>query len=95
MLTPGIGYKPGDTITTPSGSVITPIIDEKGRILGADPNTQVDVGLIDIPKLTINTSTGFGAIIRPITRFTKVQDYKDPIVPEAKLIRVVDCPRGF
>ena len=95
VLTPGIGYKPGDTITTPSGGVITPIIDERGRILGADPSTQVDVGLIDIPKLTINTSTGFGAIIRPITRFTKVQDYEDPIVPEAKLIRVVDCPRGF
>ena len=95
VLTPGIGYKPGDTITTPSGGVIIPILDEKGRILGSDPNTQVDVGLIDIPKLTINTSTGFGAIIRPITKFTKVQDYEDPIVPESKLIRVIDCPRGF
>ena len=95
ILTPGIGYKPGDTITTPSGGVIVPILDEKGRIVGSDPNTKVDVGLVDIPKLTINTSTGFGAIIRPITKFTKVQDYEDPIVPDAQLIRVIDCPRGF
>ena len=95
IVTPGIGYQPGDTITTPDGGVIIPILDDKGRILGSDPNTKVDVGLVDLPQLTINTSTGFGAIIRPITKFTKVQDYEDPIVPDAKLIRVIDCPRGF
>ena len=95
VISPGIGFKSGDTITTPSGGVIVPILDEKGRILGVDPNTKVDVGLIDIPKLTVNTNTGFGAVLRPITRFTKVQDYEDPIVPDAKLIRVIDCPRGF
>jgi len=95
VISPGIGFKSGDTITTPSGGVIVPILDEKGRIVGVDPNTKVDVGLIDIPKLTVNTNTGFGALLRPITRFTKVQDYEDPIVPDAKLIRVIDCPRGF
>ena len=95
VISPGIGFKSGDTITTPSGGVIVPILDEKGRIIGVDPNTKVDVGLIDIPKLTVNTNTGFGAVLRPITRFTKVQDYEDPIVPDAKLIRVIDCPRGF
>ena len=94
VVNTGTGYKDGDTIITSNGSVIIPKLDSKGRIVGAE-NVKVDLGLTSIPKLSINTDTGFGAIIRPITKFTKKEDYKDPIVPEAKLIRVIDCPRGF
>ena len=89
----GTGYSEGDTITTDDGQVLEPVLDG-GRIIGANP-ANVIVGITDLPKLKINTSTGFGAVIRPTVKFTKVSEYEDPIVPDTKLIRVIDCPRGY
>ena len=93
VIRTGVGYKEGDTITTSDGQLLEPVL-ANGRIVGATP-VNVTVGITDLPDLVINTGTGFGAIIRPTVKFTKVSEYKDPLVPDTKLIRVIDCPRGY
>ena len=89
----GVGYSEGDTITTDDGQILEPILVD-GRIVGATP-VNVVAGVTEIPELTINTSTGFGALVRPTVKFVKVSEYEDPIVPDTQVIRVIDCPRGF
>ena len=89
----GVGYSEGDTITTDDGQILEPILVD-GRIVGATP-VNVVAGVTEIPQLTINTSTGFGALVRPTVKFVKVSEYEDPIVPDTQVIRVIDCPRGF
>ena len=71
---------------------MTPVIED-GRIVGS--SGIIDLGLITLPEMTVQTSTGIGADIRAITRFVKREDYKDPVVPEAELIRVISCPRFY
>ncbi len=92
VVSTGAGYRDGDLIVSDSGQTLTPII-ENGRIIGA--NGKIDQGLSEIPALTIESETGFGADIIPITRFVKREAYTDPIVPEAKIITVISCPRFY
>ena len=92
VINTGNGYEEGDTIVTENGGVLTPII-ENGRILGA--TGVVDVGLDKIPALKIKSKTGFGAYIRPITKFTKIEQYEKPLLPTAQVITVIDCPKGY
>ena len=89
----GVGYEEGDTITTDDGQVLEPII-QNGRIIGANP-LDVKDGITEIPDLTINTKTGFGAFIRPSLNFVKVEDYEKPIVPSTKIIQVIDCVSSY
>ena len=61
---------------------------------------QCDLGLTDIPKLTIKdpTGKGFGAIIRPVTKFTERKTYEETVaaIPAtATLVRVIDCARIY
>ena len=92
VITTGAGYEEGDLIVSDSGQTMTPII-ENGRIVGA--SGKLDQGLTEIPALTIQTNTGVGARVAPITRFIKREDYTDPIVPEAELITIISCPRFY
>ena len=89
----GVGYEEGDTITTDDGQVLEPII-QGGRIIGANP-VDVKDGITELPDLTINTRTGFGAMIRPSLNFVKVEDYEKPIVPSTKVIQVIDCVSSY
>jgi len=89
----GVGYEEGDTIITDDGQVLEPIIQD-GRIIGANP-LDVRDGITGLPNLTINTKTGFGAIIRPSLNFVKVEDYEKPIVPSTKIIQVIDCVSSY
>ena len=96
VISTGAGYQEGDTITvedTGAGPcTITPEIFE-GKIVGG--SAACGVGITDIPKLTINTSTGSGAKIIPITTFTKREEFTGEIPSNATLIRVIDCPRIY
>ena len=92
IISTGVNYEEGDLVVSESGEVLTPIIEE-GRIIGVDG--KIDQGLTDIPKLTIQTNTGFGAKLLPITRFVKRADYTDPVVPDAQLVTVISCPRFY
>ena len=90
IISTGTGYEEGDTITTPDGCVLTPVI-ENGRIVGSTGSCSLGQ---NIPQLSINSKTGYGAVVRPITTFVPVTEYSDPVVPESQILTVVDCPRG-
>jgi len=92
IISTGAGYEDGDLIVSDSGQALTPIIED-GRIVGV--KGTIDQGLTDIPELTVQTNTGFGAKLLPVTRFVKREEYTDPVVPEAELITVISCPRFF
>ena len=93
VVTTGMNYSDGDKVVTDNGGELGLEVDEKGRIIGS--TGTCDLGLTSIPKVSIKTKTGYGAIIRPVTKFVKRKDYKDPITTDISLIRVIDCPRGF
>jgi len=88
IVNTGIGYNGDDLIESECG-VLKPVLDEDGRVVGADIISS-EVGCTSIPNLSINSATGFGAIIRPIMKYTRRSEVKLDIPPE-KIIRVVDC----
>ena len=92
IISTGAGYEDGDLVVSESGQALTPIIED-GRIVGV--KGKIDQGLTDIPKLTVQTNTGFGAKLLPVTRFVKREEYTDPVVPEAELVTVISCPRFY
>ena len=92
VLSTGANYEDGDMIVSDSGQTMTPVI-ENGRIVGA--SGKLDQGLSEIPALSMQTNTGVGAEILPITRFVKREVYTDPIVPQARIIHVISCPRFY
>ena len=88
IVNTGIGYEEGDMITSDCG-VLKPQLDEDGRVVGADIISS-DVGCKVIPDLSINSPTGFGAIIRPVMRYIPRSEFKGE-VPAGGVIRVVNC----
>jgi hypothetical protein len=88
IVNTGIGYTNNDLIESECG-VLKPVLDEEGRVVGADIISS-EVGCTSIPNLTINSATGFGAIVRPIMKYTRRSEVKIDVPPE-KIIRVVDC----
>ena len=92
IISTGAGYEDGDLVVSESGQALTPIIED-GRIIGVQG--KIDQGLTDIPSLTVQTNTGFGAKLIPITRFIKRAEYTDPIAPQAAIVTVISCPRFY
>jgi hypothetical protein len=92
VVSTGANYEEGDLIVSESGETMVPKIED-GRIVGGDG--KIDQGLTRVPKLFLQTNTGIGAEVLPITRFVKREDYTDPIVPDAELITVISCPRFY
>lgn len=92
VIRTGRDYKVGDLITSRCGT-LEPILDGTGRIVGANV-IRAEVGCKVIPDLTINSDTGYGALIRPIMRFKKVEDY-DSTIPADGIMRVVDCVSSY
>ena len=68
VISPGEGYKDEDIIQDNVGNMYTKILDENGKILNVippNPATENVVPVKDLPILTIQSDTGFGAIIKP------------------------------
>ena len=68
VISPGEGYTQEDIIEDNVGNVYDKILDNTGKILNVIPPNPTNVNIIpvtDIPLLTIQSSTGFGAIIKP------------------------------
>ena len=68
VVTPGEDYKEEDIIQDNEGNVYNKILDENGKILNVIPPNPINVNVFPVktvPKLTIQSSTGFGAIIKP------------------------------
>tara|TARA_B100001769_G_scaffold248195_1_gene219739 strand:+ start:44 stop:2011 length:1968 start_codon:yes stop_codon:yes gene_type:complete len=92
IIRTGRDYQPGDLITSRCGS-LEPILDDTGRIVGANV-VSAEVGCKVIPKLSINSDTGYGALLRPIMRYKKVEDY-DSTIPADGTMRIVDCVSSY
>ena len=92
IIRTGRDYKPGDLITSRCGT-LEPVLDGTGRIVGANV-VNAEVGCKVIPKLSINSDTGYGALLRPIMRYKKVEDY-DSTIPAGSTMRVVDCVSSY
>ena len=68
VVAPGEDYKEEDIIQDNEGNVYGKILDENGKILNVIPPNPINVNVFPVktvPKLTIQSSTGFGAIIKP------------------------------
>ena len=92
IIRTGRDYKPGDLITSRCGT-LEPVLDGTGRIVGANV-VNAEVGCKVIPNLSINSDTGYGALLRPIMRYKKVEDY-DSTIPADSIMRVVDCVSSY
>ena len=86
VISPGEGYKEEDIIQDNVGNEYVKILDTNGKILNVIPPDPANVNLIpvkDIPLLTIESETGFGAIIKP-------QIAPRPAY-QGKITQVIDC----
>jgi hypothetical protein len=92
IINTGYAYSSNDIITSECGT-IQPELDDEGRIIGGTV-LSAELGCTSIPDLTINTVTGYGAIIRPIIKYTKRSEIST-FVPQNKLIRIVDCISSY
>lgn len=93
ILNTGLGYSPNDTVVDSacSGSDVELglEIDDDGRITGINiinPGTSINIS----PELTINSETGYGAILKPVLGFNSVLPETSTDI--TKLKTVVYCP---
>ena len=77
----GSGYEP-ETTTASDGNIEYKLSIQNGRIIGATPINNVSVD--SVPKITIKSSTGSGAFIRPIIG-------RLPLSPQGEIIQIIDC----
>ena len=90
VVSTGTGYQPTDTVSTSDGCVMTPEVIN-GRIVGLKGSCPMGGSL---SGLAVNSSTGYGAVLRPRTKFVPVKEYASPSIPSTSVLTVVDCPRG-
>lgn len=88
IVNTGIGYSEADLIESPCG-ILKPVLDEFGRIVGTEVVSNKP-GCNILPDLTINTTTGFGAVLKPTLEFKAIEDLKQPVDP-VQVISIVDC----
>ena len=94
IIRTGRDYESGDLITSDCGT-LEPVLDGTGRIVGANV-LHADLGCKVIPKLRVKSDTGYGALLRPIMRYKKVEDYDSSIPIDSNLImKVVDCVSSY
>ena len=94
IIRTGRDYESGDLITSDCGT-LEPVLDNTGRIVGANV-LHADLGCKVIPKLRVKSDTGYGALLRPIMRYKKVEDYDSTIPLDSNLImKVVDCVSSY
>ena len=83
---PGIGYTPGDTISIGT-TTIKPLITPNGSIVQVNVPKNYNQTFENAPPITINTSTGVGANLIPVMKFTP----QGATANQNQVISVVDC----
>ena len=79
----GGGYDANDTATDNNGTEYQLTVNPtNGSIISMIPINIVEA--TEIPKITINTETGFGAVVKPIFGFL-------PDTPQTEIVQVIDC----
>lgn len=95
VLNTGYGYSVNDSITLDPdipNLQASVSITEQGQIVSITP-LNLPCNITEIPTVRINSNTGAGAVIRPVIKFTAIEDFepeKEGFDPQ-KLVRVIDC----
>ena len=92
------GDATGDIIQKPGDAQVELKI-QNGLVVGANV-VNGGFGFSGLPDITINTDTGAGAKLKPVLKFTKVEDAVlsadtdvpfDRNLPQTTVITVIDC----
>ena len=103
LIEDGVNYRQGDkvVITPANGASAVANITSFGRIESITV-TNEGVAFDEIPEITIESATGYGAVLRPIFRINRLRDLSEEEleeveknVPKDKIINVVDCVGKF
>ena len=99
ILSPGIGYTSGDTITDGKNTYI-PIVSPNGSIVKAQKINDPICGFTGRPIININTNTGVGAEVIPVMKYTlpgtetgtgTETGNLQSVIDQKQVINVVDC----
>jgi hypothetical protein len=95
---PGFNYNPGDTIEvisvpegTSRGAVLKPVINDRGEIESVEV-VKPGSGFIDLPRIIVNSPTGYNAQLIPILKIIPLSSIPNPeTVERTAVISIVDC----
>ena len=94
IANPGLGYTSGDTISIGNTS-IKPLITPNGSIIQVNVPRNYNQTFGNAPPITINTSTGVGAKLIPVMKFTPLgigsTVNQNINANQSQVINVVDC----
>lgn len=98
IISTGIGYSPNDSITIEPdipGLQVNVRMTEVGQIVSMDIQTP-GCGLVEIPTITINSTTGAGLDVRPVLTFYNKTEYLQnpenrPEFNPNKIVQVTNC----
>lgn len=99
LIEDGINYRQGDrvVITPSNGASAVANITAFGRV-DSITVTNEGVAFNEIPEITIESETGYGAVLRPIFKINRLKDLTEEElleiekkIPQDKIINVVDC----
>lgn len=97
ILNPGTGYQDTDIVKDNLGNTYTAVINN-GSITKVSPLNIVSIS--DLPKISIQSNTGKGAILKPVFGFiteektdttVTTRDRTGKIISRKKVQKVVDC----
>ena len=86
----GFGYEDGDTVTVEGGAEVELIIED-GLVAGANV-INGGFGFTSLPDLIINSDTGAGARLKPVLKFTRVEDATELAqISQNAVVTVISC----
>ena len=89
----GFGYEDGDTVTVEGGTgqAEVELLIEDGLVAGANV-INGGFGFTNLPDLVINSDTGAGARLKPVLKFTRVEDAAELAqISQDAVVTVISC----
>ena len=89
----GFGYEDGDTVTVEGGTgqAEVELLVEDGLVAGANV-INGGFGFTNLPDLVINSDTGAGARLKPVLKFTRVEDAAELAqITQDAVVTVISC----
>ena len=93
LVNTGFGYEDGDTVTVEGGTgqAEAELIIEDGLVAGANI-INGGFGFTNLPDLVINSDTGAGARLKPVLKFTRVEDAAELAqISQDAVVTVISC----
>ena len=106
LVNTGFGYEDGDTVTVEGGTVNDGLGDDASQQPGqAEVELIIEDGLVaganvinggfgftNLPDLVINSDTGAGARLKPVLKFTRVEDATELAqISQDAVVTVISC----